>query len=129
MAAGQELLDLSTNLDTTRMHVDEVRNDVHNIDDIVKDARQALEYPGQIENEAKDFIKTVDEAKVSLKVVGQVGVLKPIVNNVVTPLLNKLENIAEHVRDKAHDINQKIIDFRLHRQAHAGGNQARWFPD
>ena len=110
MAAGQELLDLSTNLNTTRMNVEDLRLDVNDIEDVVKDARQALEYPGEIENEAKDFIKTIDEAKVSLKVVGKVGVLKPIVTYVVTPLLNKLESVATSVRDKAHDLNQKIVD-------------------
>ncbi len=110
MAAGQELLDLSTNLDATRSHVETLSNDVSTINTIVEDAKQALEYPGEIENEAKDFIRTVDEAKVSLKVVQKVGALGSIVAKVVTPVLNKLESVAERVRDEAHDINQKIVD-------------------
>ncbi len=110
MAAGQELLDLSTNLATTRAHVEQLDTDVGDINEIVEDAKQALEYPGEIEVEAKDFIKTVDEAKVSLKVVQKVGPLGNIVAKVVTPVLDKLESVAEKVRDEAHDLNQKIVD-------------------
>jgi len=110
MAAGPELLDLSTNLATTRSHVETLSSDVENINGIVEDAKQALEYPGQIEDDAKDFIRTVDEAKVALKVVQKVGTLGSIVEKVLTPVLDKLESVAEKVRDEAHDINQKIVD-------------------
>jgi len=110
MAAGQELRDLSTNLETTHSHVDTLSNDVSKIDNIVEDAKQALEYPGEIESEAKDFIRTIDEAKVSLKVVKEVGTLGSIVEKVLTPVLNELESVAAKVRDEAHDLDQKIQD-------------------
>ena len=47
--------------------------------------------------------------QVSLKVLEKFGPFK-IVSIVMTKVLGKLENVAELVRDKAHDIHQKVLD-------------------
>jgi len=109
MSAGPELLDLSFNLNTTCKNVKDLRLNVADLEDTVTDVKQALEYAGKIEDDAKDFIHTINGMQVSLKVLEKFGPFK-IVSIVMTKVLGKLENVAELVRDKAHDIHQKVLD-------------------
>ncbi|MEO8242278.1 MAG: calcium-binding protein [bacterium] len=107
MTAGTELTDLSDNLGRTLDNVDGLRSEVASIETTVANVRQALEYAGTIENDAKDFIHTIDGMQAALKLMGRIGPFN-VVAKLMTSVLTNVEHVAETIRDQAHAIDQKI---------------------
>ena len=107
MAIGDELEDFGGNLTTTRRNLRELRDEIDDIGDSVETVREALETPDDIEAQAEQFIRTVRSMQFSNKVLEKVGPLKTpalLVNRV----LDKVEDVARNVRDKADAIDDRI---------------------
>ena len=107
MPTGDDLKQFSTNLNHTRSNVKDLRGKVDTMGDAVNTARQALEYAGKVEKQSDDFLDTLKSAKFSLKVMEKSGPMKLVAKG-LDKVLDKLEDVTRHIRDKAHDIDEKI---------------------
>ncbi len=109
MPIGDDLKQFSSNLNHTRTNVKDLRGKVDTMGDTVNTARQALEYAGKVEKQSDEFLATLKSAKFSLKVLEKSGPMKVAAKG-LDKILDKLEDVTRHIRDKAHDIDQKIKD-------------------
>ncbi|WP_317624732.1 calcium-binding protein [Rhodalgimonas zhirmunskyi] len=109
MATGDDLKTFRTNLAHTYSNANDLRGKVDAMGDAVDKARQALEYPEKVEDQAAEFMKTVKSMKFSLKVVEKVGPMK-VVAKVVKKVLDELEDVADRIRQDARDLKEKIED-------------------
>ncbi len=109
MPTGDELRSFNSNLTTTRRNLLDLENRVENLRGDVKTARRALEYCKKIEERAQEFADDLKTMKLTLKVTERVGPLS-IPSKLAYDVLDSLESAARAVRDKVHDLNQKIKD-------------------
>lgn len=107
MTAGPELIDFRQNLTETRVNMRDFRGELRNLERLVNEARQALETPNRIADQAGDFINTVNSMKFSLKVLEKVGPLKVVVR-ALEGVLDELGDAARGIRNKAWDIDDRI---------------------
>jgi Ca2+-binding RTX toxin-like protein len=104
---GHELRDLEANLGTTRSNVADLRGRIETVSDAVDTAKQALELPGKVEQQAGDFIATIKSAKFSLKIAEKVGPMK-VVAKALDTVLDRLESVAGRLRADARELDRKI---------------------
>lgn len=108
-APGDDLADFHANLTRTRANLGDLRDELSNAEAAVAKARQALELPGQIDDQATKFLASVKSAKFSLKIADKVGPLK-IVAKALDKALTSVESVATRIRDKAREIDRKVQD-------------------
>lgn len=107
MATGDQLKLFNRNLGTTWGNVRDLRHKAETMEDIVKEAKQALLLPRQVEKQSAEFLNTIKSMRFSIKVVEKVGPLK-IAAKAVNRVLDKLEDVTKKVRDKARELDQKV---------------------
>jgi len=106
---GHELRALETNLGATERNVADVRGKLRSVEEAVGTAKQALELPGKVNEQASSFITTVKSAQTSLKIAEKVGPIKAVAQ-VLDTVLGRLESVATRLRDDARDLDRKIRD-------------------
>jgi Ca2+-binding RTX toxin-like protein len=106
---GREVEDFSLNLTETKDNVTDMREKIDNMKFTAEKTRWALEQVTEVKEQATDFINTINSMQFSLRFAGKVGPLK-LPAKFVDQVLEKLEKVAESVRDKAKSIEKKIAD-------------------
>lgn len=106
---GREVEDLSINLVETRENIEDLREKVGNAKTVVETSRWALEQVGEVEDQASDFLATIKSMKFALKITSKLGPLSTP-SRFLDQVLNRLEDVAVSVRDKARSMERKIED-------------------
>ncbi|WP_299026462.1 DUF4214 domain-containing protein [uncultured Sulfitobacter sp.] len=104
---GRELEDFALNLEETRANAEDMRGKAETMEEVVKDARWAMEQVSEVEEQATEFLATIRSMDFSLKIAAKLGPLK-IPAKFVDRVLDRLENVVETVRDKARALERKI---------------------
>lgn len=104
---GREIEDFSENLIETRDNAEDMREKTRNVKEVVIEARWALEQVSEVKDEASDFVNTIKSMKFSLDLASKVGPLK-LPARAVEQVLDRLEDVAVAVRNKAASLERKI---------------------
>ena len=106
-APGDDLDLFHLQLGRTRDNLSDLRNELSNAEDAVATARQALELPGQIEDQATQFLASIKSARFSLKIADKVGPLK-VFAKALDKAMSSVESVSAQIRNKAREIDQKV---------------------
>lgn len=104
---GDDLDLFHLQLGRTRDNLGDLRNELSNAEDAVATARQALELPGQIEEQATQFLASIKSARFSLKIADKVGPLK-VFAKALDKAMSSVESVSAQIRNKAREIDQKV---------------------
>ncbi|MEL6915463.1 MAG: hypothetical protein AAFP13_13265 [Pseudomonadota bacterium] len=106
---GREIEDFGENLDETQANVEDLREKTGNVKTVVESTRWALEQVEEVKDQATEFLATIKSMQFALKLSGKVGPLK-LPSKFVGQVLERLEDVAARVRDKAKSLDKKIKD-------------------
>jgi Ca2+-binding RTX toxin-like protein len=112
MAAGAELRAYVNNLDQARANVGEVREVIEHIDKAIDVAQLAIQAVDAVEQRADAFGKTLQQMKLSLKLMDKAGPLKAAAKAGLQ-IVDKLEDAARQIERKAHDLAKAIDDKQI----------------
>ncbi|MEC3860463.1 DUF4214 domain-containing protein [Mesobacterium sp. TK19101] len=104
---GREIEDFSLNLVETRENAEDMREKTENAKQVVEAARWSLEQVSEVKDQATEFLSTIKSMKFALKLSSKVGPLK-LPSKFVAQVLDKLEDVAVSVRNKARSLEDKI---------------------
>lgn len=106
-STGREIADARHNLSDTRDNVQDVHEKTGNIKDLVEAARWSLEQVSEVRAQATEFLASITSMQFALKLSSRVGPMATPSKAMIT-VLDRLEEVAKTVRDKAAALERKI---------------------